>query len=96
MSRAPRLLWLGTYESDYPRTRVLHAGLRELGAEPLACHRPVWELTRHKAGEFLSPRRLPKTAALYARARDLSLRTAATALAVERVAEAHRLRGLYP
>jgi len=32
----------------------------------------------------------------YARARGLSLRTAATALAVERVAEAHRLRGLYP
>ncbi|WP_395244407.1 Glu/Leu/Phe/Val dehydrogenase [Agromyces sp. MMS24-K17] len=32
----------------------------------------------------------------YAEARGLSLRTAATALAVERVAEAHRLRGLYP
>ncbi len=32
----------------------------------------------------------------YAEARDLSLRTAATALAVERVAEAHKLRGLYP
>jgi glutamate dehydrogenase (NAD(P)+) len=32
----------------------------------------------------------------YAEARDLSLRTAATALAVERVAEAHRIRGLYP
>ncbi|WP_350347895.1 Glu/Leu/Phe/Val dehydrogenase [Agromyces sp. G08B096] len=32
----------------------------------------------------------------YAGARGLSLRTAATALAVERVAEAHRLRGLYP
>lgn len=32
----------------------------------------------------------------YAGARDLSLRTAATALAVERVAEAHKLRGLYP
>lgn len=31
-----------------------------------------------------------------ARARDLTLRAAATALAVERVAEAHRLRGLYP
>ncbi|MDH2445183.1 Glu/Leu/Phe/Val dehydrogenase [Amnibacterium sp. CER49] len=31
-----------------------------------------------------------------AQARDLSLRTAATVLAVERVAEAHRLRGLYP
>ncbi|GAA4370504.1 hypothetical protein GCM10023152_09760 [Agromyces bauzanensis] len=32
----------------------------------------------------------------YAEARGLSLRTAATALAVERVAEAHRLRGLDP
>ena len=32
----------------------------------------------------------------YAEARGLSLRTAATALAVERVAEAHQLRGLYP
>ncbi|ROS75599.1 Glu/Leu/Phe/Val dehydrogenase [Cellulomonas sp. PhB143] len=32
----------------------------------------------------------------YATSRDLSLRTAATAMAVERVATAHRLRGLYP
>lgn len=32
----------------------------------------------------------------YAESTGLSLRTAATALAVERVAEAHRLRGLYP
>ncbi|MFF2370723.1 Glu/Leu/Phe/Val dehydrogenase [Agromyces sp. NPDC058110] len=32
----------------------------------------------------------------YAETRGLSLRTAATALAVERVADAHRLRGLYP
>ncbi|QNE35352.1 Glu/Leu/Phe/Val family dehydrogenase [Leifsonia shinshuensis] len=32
----------------------------------------------------------------YADSRNLSLRSAATALAVERVAEAHRLRGLYP
>lgn len=60
-----RLLWLGTYESDYPRTRVLIAGLRELGVEVVECHRPVWELTRHKAGEFLSPRRLPATGARY-------------------------------
>ncbi len=32
----------------------------------------------------------------YARAHELSLRQAATSLAVRRVAEAHRLRGLYP
>src|SRR5829696_484194 len=66
--RAPRLLWLGTYESDYPRTRVLHEGLRALGAEPLSCHRPVWELTRHKAGDFLSARRAPATVRRYAAA----------------------------
>jgi glycosyltransferase involved in cell wall biosynthesis len=65
---SPRLLWLGTYESDYPRTRVLVSGLRERGVEVIECHRPVWELTRHKAGAFLSPRRLPATAARFARA----------------------------
>jgi glycosyltransferase involved in cell wall biosynthesis len=65
---SPRLLWLGTYESDYPRTRVLIAGLRELGVEVVECHRPVWELTRHKAGTFLSPARLPATAARFSRA----------------------------
>ena len=32
----------------------------------------------------------------YAERRSLTLRQAATALAVERVTEAHRLRGLYP
>jgi len=68
MTPAPRLLWLGTYESDYPRTAVLHAGLRELGAPPLACHSPVWELTRHKAGDFLSARRAPATLRRYAAA----------------------------
>jgi glutamate dehydrogenase (NAD(P)+) len=32
----------------------------------------------------------------HARAHDLTLRAAATRLAVARVTEAHRLRGLYP
>lgn len=60
--RPLRLLWLGTYERDYTRTRVLMAGLRELGHEVLESHRPLWELTRHKAGSFLSPGRLPAIA----------------------------------
>src|SRR5215212_11887806 len=60
--RPLRLLWLGTYERDYPRTRVLVAGLRELGVEVLECHRPLWELTRHKATTFLSPAGLPALA----------------------------------
>jgi glycosyltransferase involved in cell wall biosynthesis len=60
--RPLRLLWLGTYERDYTRTRVLMAGLRELGVDVVECHRPLWELTRHKAGSFLSPKGLPKIA----------------------------------
>lgn len=68
MPRMPSLLWLGTYESDYPRTRVLVAGLRAIGAHVEECHSPVWELTRHKAGDFLSPRRAPSAAWRFARA----------------------------
>lgn len=49
------MLWLGTYERDYPRGRVLRAGLRELGDEVVERHRPVWEDRRHKAGAFLRP-----------------------------------------
>lgn len=43
-------MWLGTYESDYPRTRVLHEGLRELGVPVTEMHRAVWERRRHKVG----------------------------------------------
>lgn len=50
-----RVLWLGTYERDYPRTRVLVQGLRGLGAQVQERHTPVWERTRHKAGGFLRP-----------------------------------------
>ena len=64
----PSLLWLGTYESDYPRTRVLLEGLRSLGVQVQECHAPVWELTRHKAGDFLSARRAPATLWRFARA----------------------------
>jgi glycosyltransferase involved in cell wall biosynthesis len=63
-----RLMWLGTYEGDWPRTRVLLSGLRELGVDVVECHRPLWELTRHKAGSFLSPFRLPLSGARFIRA----------------------------
>ncbi len=59
-----RLLWIGCYERDYPRGRVLRAGLRELGHEVVQCHRPVWERTTHKAGSFL---KLPSLAGSGAR-----------------------------
>ena len=42
-------MWLGTYERDYPRSRVLVAGLGDLGVEVVEHHRPVWERHRHKA-----------------------------------------------
>ncbi len=59
--RPVRLLWLGSYESDYPRNRVLITGLQELGVEVVECHTPLWEQQRHKAGSFLRPKRLAAT-----------------------------------
>ena len=50
-----KVMWLGTYERDYPRARVLIEGLREGGVEVVERHRPVWERERHKAGAFLRP-----------------------------------------
>ena len=43
-----RVMWLGTYDRDYPRPRVLIAGLREHGVAVVEHHRPVWERRRDK------------------------------------------------
>ncbi len=59
-------MWLGTYEQAYPRSRVLIAGLRELGVEVVEHHRPVWERSRHKAGSFLRPLPLAASAGRFA------------------------------
>ncbi len=58
--------WVGTYERTYPRTRVLIEGLHRHGVRVTENHRPVWERTRHKAGHFLSPGRLARSAAEFA------------------------------
>ena len=58
--------WVGTYESGYPRTRVLVEGLRAHGAVVTENHRAVWERTRHKAGSFLSPGQLLRAGGSYA------------------------------
>ena len=64
-----RVMWLGTYERDYPRSRVLIEGLREIGVDVVEHHRPVWESTRHKAGSsFLRPLPLATAAARFASA----------------------------
>lgn len=43
-----RVMWLGTYDRDYPRPRVLIEGLRGHGVDVVEHHRPVWEGTRDK------------------------------------------------
>jgi len=64
-----RVMWLGTYERAYPRSRVLVEGLREAGVEVVEHHRPVWERSRHKAGSgFLRPVPLVLTGGRFAAA----------------------------
>jgi glycosyltransferase involved in cell wall biosynthesis len=38
----------GTYDRDYPRNRVVRAGLRACGVEVRECHFPLWRDTGHK------------------------------------------------
>lgn len=68
MTRPLHVEWVGTYESVYPRTRVLVEGLRAHGVTVTERHRPVWERTRHKAGAFLRPGRLLRAGGSYAAA----------------------------
>lgn len=60
-----RVMWLGTYDRDYPRPRVLIAGLREQGVEVVERHRPVWARRRDKT-EGLRPLPLAASAARFA------------------------------
>jgi glycosyltransferase involved in cell wall biosynthesis len=50
-----RVCYFGTYERDYPRNRVVIDALRSAGVEVRECHLPLWELSRHKTGEYLRP-----------------------------------------
>ena len=52
------MLWLGTYERDYPRNRVLIDGLAQIGVAVAECHAPLWEGREHKADGALAPARL--------------------------------------
>lgn len=55
------MAWVGTYEREYPRNRVLIEGLRRRGVAVREHHRPVWEGAEHKAR--LGPRVLAGMAA---------------------------------
>lgn len=43
-----RICWIGTYERDYPRSRVVISGLRSRGVEVVELHVPLWESIRDK------------------------------------------------
>jgi len=48
-----RICYFGTYESKYPRNRIIIEALKQNGAEIIECHVPLWELTEHKTGKYL-------------------------------------------
>ncbi|HET9014658.1 MAG TPA: glycosyltransferase [Thermomicrobiaceae bacterium] len=55
MSRQPRdVLYLGTYERDYPRNVLVIAALRRAGFDVREIHAPVWERRRDKVAGLRS------------------------------------------
>jgi glycosyltransferase involved in cell wall biosynthesis len=62
-----RVVYFGTYESDYPRNRQVIACLRAANVDVLEVHVPVWEGVRHK----FSPTLRSLTRILVAQARLL-------------------------
>jgi len=56
------VLFFGTYESTFPRSRTLAQGLQQAGATVAECHVPLWELTRDKTGKFAGKLGLVKLA----------------------------------
>jgi glycosyltransferase involved in cell wall biosynthesis len=47
-AKAPRVLYFGTYERDYPRNAQVISCLRKAGVEVVERHVPVWEGREHK------------------------------------------------
>ena len=50
-----KVLYFGTYESDWPRNRVIIDGLRENGAQVDECHVALWEKLQDKYRFFSAP-----------------------------------------
>ncbi|HET7036818.1 MAG TPA: glycosyltransferase [Thermomicrobiaceae bacterium] len=63
-----QILYLGTYERDYPRNALTIKGLRHAGYDVRELHMPVWERQPDKTGRFLRPAALLRFAARMARA----------------------------
>jgi glycosyltransferase involved in cell wall biosynthesis len=64
------ICYWGTYDSDYPRNRILMAGLRRSGVEVRECHASLWRGTAHKlrhaASRWPDPLLLIRWAGAYA------------------------------
>ena len=53
-----RVVFWGTYESQYDRNRILVSGLRAAGVEVVEIHSPVLEKSRFKTDALKSPFKL--------------------------------------
>jgi len=49
-----KVCYFGTYESQYPRNRILIQGLRQNGVDVIEVHQSVWESQTDKTGKYLS------------------------------------------
>jgi glycosyltransferase involved in cell wall biosynthesis len=58
-----RVCYLGTYEADYDRNRIVQRGLRESGASVIECHEAVWGSRRHKTATLTRPLALARLGA---------------------------------
>lgn len=49
-----KVCYFGTYESEYPRNRVLIEGLKKNGIDVIEVHQSIWEKEADKTGKYLS------------------------------------------
>ncbi|MGA7670505.1 MAG: glycosyltransferase [Nitrolancea sp.] len=58
MQRSKRILYIGTYERDYPRNVTVIAAMRRAGYDVREIHRSVWAAAGDKSAMISSPARL--------------------------------------
>ncbi|HVX29391.1 MAG TPA: glycosyltransferase, partial [Nitrolancea sp.] len=60
MRSTTQVLYLGTYERDYPRNRLMIAALRHAGCDVVELHAPIWSGAHDKTALLASPRALAR------------------------------------
>lgn len=58
MQRPKRVIYVGTYERDYPRNEIVIAALRRAGCDVCELHEAIWTETSDKSAAIRSPRAL--------------------------------------